>query len=211
MPTPITTTITPQAAVYSAGGTGYADLAIPTAPAGLIAVGASNYFTDGNSVKVDGVAPGVATTATALGGLTSATWPNATSFIYAVDSAQAGAATTTEQGSGLFAYNAALTTEVPVSAAAGANNYITFQNPVGVVQALGAGAGAGHPYLYVVNQAGGIYRVDISGASEVAPVGGFQEATNVLPLLSQSGTPLSPGNRQGSWNGNIGRRTIPDR
>jgi len=191
--TPITTTITPQAAVYSAGGTGYADLAVPTAPSGLIAVGASNYFTDGNSVKIDGVAPGVATTATALGGLTSATWPNATSFIYAVDSAQAGAATTTEQGSGLFAYNAALTTEVPVSAQAGANNYVTFQNPVGVVQGLGAGAGAGHPYLYVINQAGGIYRVDISGASEIAPVGGFQEATSVLPLLSQSGTPLSPG------------------
>jgi hypothetical protein len=193
LPTPITTTITPQAAVYSAGGTGYADPANPTAPAGMIAVGASSYFTDGNSVKIDGVAPGVATTATALGGLTSATWPNATSFIYAVDSAQAGAASGTEQAFGLFAYNAALTTAVPVSAQAGANNYVTFQNPVAVVQGLGAGAGAGHPYLYVINQAGGIYRVDISGASEVAPVGGFQEATSVLPLLSQSGTALSPG------------------
>ena len=193
LPAPITTVITPQAAVYTAGGTGYADLATPTAPAGLITVGAANYFTDGNSVKIDGLAPGVATTATALGGLTQATWPNATSFIYAVDSAQAGAATTTEQGSGLFAYNAALTTEVPVSAAAGANNYITFQNPVAVVQGLGAGAGAGHPYLYVINQAGGIYRVDITGSSEQTPVGGFQEANNVLPLLSQSGTALSPG------------------
>ncbi len=195
LPTPITTTITPQAAVYSAGGTGYADLANPTAPAGMIVVGASNYFTDGNSVKIDGVAPGVATTATALGGLTWTTWPNATSFIYAVGSAQAGAASVTEQGSGLFAYNAALTTELPVSASAGANNFITFQNPVAVVQGLGAGTGAGHPYLYVVNQAGGIYRVDISSASETNPagIGGFQEATNVLPLLSQSGTPLSPG------------------
>jgi hypothetical protein len=192
--TPITTTITPQSAVYSAGGSGYADAANPTAPAGLISVGASNYFTDGNSVKIDGTAPGVATTATALGGLTSATWPNTTSFIYAVDSAQAGAASGTEQGSGLFAYNAALTAALPVSASAGANNYITFQNPVAVVQGLGAGTGAGHPYLYVVNQAGGIYRVDISGASEVpGGIGGFQEATDVLPLLSQNGTALSPG------------------
>lgn len=189
--TTITTTITPQAAVYSAGGSGYADVANPTAPLGLIQVGATNYFTDGNSVKIDGVAPGAASTATSLGGLTSASWPNATTFIYAVDDAQASGSTTTESASGLYAYSTNLATVVPVSAAAGANNYIQFPNPVAVVQAQGT-AGATHPYLFVIDKNGGIYRVDISGASEVAPIGGFQEATNVLPVIATSGTTLNP-------------------
>lgn len=189
----VTTTITPQSAIYSAGGTGYADVAAPTVPAGLIAVGASNYFTDGNAVKIDGTAPtGVTTAGTTLGALTSATWPNATAFIYAVDNAQAGGSTAAESGSGLYAYNLALSTEVPVSAQASANNYIQFPNPVAVAQAPGT-IGATHPYLFVVDKNGGIYRVDISGASQVAPVGGFQEATNVLPTIAVTGTPLNPG------------------
>jgi hypothetical protein len=190
--TTITTTITPQAAIYTAGGTGYPDTALPAAPSGLIAVGAVNYFTDGNTVKIDGAAPGVASAATALGGLTSATWPNATTFVYAVDSDQAAGTTPAEAGSGLYAFNAAVSAVVPVSAQAGANNYVQFANPVAVVQAQG-GLGATHPYAFVVDKNGGIYRLDISGASELAPVGGFQEATNVLPILSVTGTALSPG------------------
>lgn len=201
-PTSVTATITPQAAVYSAGGSGYADAANPTAPLGLIQVGTSNYFTDGNSVKIDGTAPGAASTATALGGLASATWPNATTFVYAVDSAQASGSTTAESASGLYAYSTNLATVVPVSAAAGANNYIQFPNPVAVVQAQGT-AGATHPYLFVVDKNGGIYRVDVSGASEVAPVGGFQEATNVLPVIATSGTALNP-----SGNKMVGTATL---
>jgi hypothetical protein len=194
-PTSITTTITPQAAVYTAvaaGTAGYVDAAAPTAPSGLIQVGTTNYFTDGNTVKIDGAAPGVASAATALGGLTSATWPNATNFVYAVDNAQATGTNAAEIGSGLYAFNAAVTTVVAVSAQAGANNYVQFANPVAVAQGQG-GAGSTHPYLFVVDKNGGIYRLDISGASEIAPVGGFEEATNVLPILSVSGTALSPG------------------
>lgn len=194
LPAPgITTTITPQAAVYTAGGTGYPDLAAPAAPSDLIQVGAVNYFTDGASVKVDGVAPGAACPATALGGLTSATWPNATTFEYAVDSAQTqvGAPFTAEVGSGLYAFNAAGAFVASVSAAAGANNFVKFLGPVAVVQATGP-AGAGHPYLFVVDSAGAIYRLDISSASEIAPVGGFQQATNVLPVLTVTGQALNP-------------------
>ncbi len=198
LPAPgVATTITPQAAVYTAvaaGTTGYVDAANPTAPSDIIQVGAVNYFTDGGSVKVDGVAPGAASAATALGGLTQATWPNATVYEYAVDSGQAaGTPSAVEVGSGLYAFaNATGAAVAPVSASAGANNWIKFANPVAVVQANGP-AGAGHPYLFVVDSAGAIYRVDISAASTVAPVGGFQQATNILPTITVSGTALSPG------------------
>jgi hypothetical protein len=149
-------------------------------------------MTDGATVKIDGTATVSApATGTALTGLTYATWP-AGNFIYAVDSAQAGGATAVESASGLYAYNATTLASVPVSAQAGANNYIQFPNPVAVVQAQGP-AGSTHPYLFVVSSGGGIYRVDISGASETSPVNGFQEATNVLPILSLSGTQLNPG------------------
>jgi hypothetical protein len=194
--TSITTTISPQSAVYTAvaaGPTGYVDAAAPTAGLGLIQTATNTYVTDGGTIKIDGTATVSAPAAgTALGGITSATWPNATNFIYAVDSAQATGASTTEVASGLYAFNPVTLASVPVSAAAGANNYIQFPNPVAVVQALGT-SGSGHPYLFVIDKNGGIYRVDISGASEVAPIGGFQEATNVLPTIATTGTAISPG------------------
>jgi hypothetical protein len=197
LPSPISLTISPQSAIYSAGGTGYADLATPTAPVGLLqpTSGGPIYVSDGSTLKIDGTATVSApANGTALTGLASAAWPNATNFIYAVDEGQTGGASATEAASGLYAFNPTTLASTPVSAAAGANNYIQFPNPVAVVQAQG-GAGAGHPYLFVVSQGGGIYRVDISGASEIAPVGGFQEATNVLPIIpiSASSTALNPG------------------
>jgi hypothetical protein len=178
--------------VYTAGGTGYADLAAPAAGLSLLQSGATTYVTDGNKLRIDGTATVSAATGTTLGGITAAAWPNATNFIYAVDNAALSASSTTEVGSGLYAFNPVTLAAVPVSAAAGANNYITFPNPVAVAQATGT-AGAGHPYMFVIDKNGGIYRVDISGASEVTPVGGFQQATNVLPIIGTTGTALVPG------------------
>lgn len=177
LPAAITTTISPQSSVYSAGGTGYVDTAAPAAPLALIqpiAAGAV-YFTDGNQVKVDGANTPSATTGTTLTGLSYA--PVTTPMLYAVDNAAAGGTTAP---SGLYAFNPAAALAVtPVTTSDGNGHEVTFKTPVASVFANDLGTGS--PKLFVID-ANGIEEVDITQAT--------QNATNVGPLVC-SGTPLA--------------------
>ena len=74
--TPITSVISPQSTVFTAGAGGYADLAAPAAPLALIQpiAGGAVYFTDGNTSQDDGVAGASAAAGTTLTGLTYAAY-----------------------------------------------------------------------------------------------------------------------------------------
>ena len=168
LPTPITLTISPQSSVYSAGGTGYADLSAPAAPLSLlqpIAAGAI-YFTDGNVVKVDGVNTPSAATGTTLTGLSYA--PVAAPMLYAVDNTAAGG---TVAPSGLYAFAVPGLAVTPVTTSDGNGHEVTFKAPVASVFANDLGTGS--PKLFVID-ANGIEEVDISQAGQIA--------TNVGPL-----------------------------
>jgi hypothetical protein len=190
--TTISTTITPQSTVYSAGGTGYADVAAPTAPAGLLQVGTTEYFTDGNKVKIDGTATASGVTGTSLTGLTAAQWPTpanpivAPSFIYAVDQAQAVGTSMTEVNSGVYAYNPATLVATGVSAQDGSGHYLQFANPVAVAQGAGV---SGSYFLYVVDKNGSLWILDIANGGLVDGFGN-QIASNVQTVSTGA---LSPG------------------
>lgn len=193
-----TYTVTPQSAVWTASGaggfaagTGYTDLATPTKVSGVISAGspAVTYLTDGTSVKIDGTASVGTSTATALTGLTYATWGAGQTFVYAVDNGQANATHALEAGpvaSGVWAFASALgAAGVPVAAQAGygSANFVVFDNPVGVVEATGAD---GNEYLYVADtgaSGGELTQLDIETTAGGAPVvtNGFETATNVTP------------------------------
>jgi hypothetical protein len=166
--TPITTTISPQSSVYSAGGTGYADASAPTAP---VAAG-SVYYTDGNKVKIDGTATVSAATGTTLTGLAYAAGP---AQLYAVDNASVGTANTAP--SGLYDFNPGTLAVTPVVTQDGNGNAVQFKAPVASVYAADT---SGNSKLFVVD-GNGIEIVDINQVT--------QSATNVGPLLC-SGTAL---------------------
>lgn len=176
LPAPITTTISPQSAVYSAGGTGYADASAPTAPLSLLqpVAGGSVYYTDGNKVKIDGP-PGTASaaTGTTLTGLAYAAGP---AQLYAVDNASVGTANTAP--SGLYDFNPGTLAVLPVVTQDGNGNAVQFKAPVGAVYAADT---SGNSKLFVID-GNGIEIVDINQANQLA--------TNVGPLLC-TGTALA--------------------
>ena len=167
-PTVITTTIAPQSAIYSAGGTGYADAATPAAPLAMIqpVAAGSVYFTDGNTVKIDGTATVSPATGTTLTGLAYAAGPVQ---LYAVDNAAVGTANTAP--SGLYNFNPATLAVLPVVTQDGNGNAVQFKAPVGAVYAADT---SGNSKLFVID-GNGIEIVDINQAN--------QTATNVGPLL----------------------------
>jgi hypothetical protein len=189
----ITTTVTPQSAVYTAAGTGYADVAAPAAPLNMLQQGANVFFTDGNTVKLDGTATVSSAVGTKLAGLAYATWPSPTvqtnKFIYATDNGQASGSVVPETASGVYSWVApGLTGPLPVAAQAGAGNYLKFNKPLGVCEAIGSD---GAYYLYVIDSTGAIFQLDIGnlGANDG---NGFQIASNTQQLTT-TGTALSPG------------------
>jgi len=189
----ITTTISPQSAVYTAGGTGYADVAAPAAPLNMLAQGATVYFTDGNTVKIDGTATVSSAVGTKLAGLAYATWPSAatqtTKYIYATDNAQASGSSAVEVGSGVYSWVAGtLTAPLPVAAQAGSSNFLKFNKPLGVCQAQGPDLAY---YLYVIDSAGAIWQLDLANLGNTDG-NGFALSTNSVQLTT-SGTALSPG------------------
>jgi hypothetical protein len=172
--TPITTVITPQSAVFSAGGTGYADLAAPAAPIALIqpVAGGAVYFTDGATIKTDGVAGASGAAGTTLTGLTYAAYAAGQGpgvpTLYAVDNAATGAAGGAP--SGLYAYAVPPAAATAVVTQDGAGNPVQFKNPVGAIYAPDLQVGKNKVYVIDGN---GIEPVDVNAT--------FQ-ATSVLPL-----------------------------
>lgn len=175
LPAPITTTISPQSTVYSAGGTGYADAAAPAAPLSLLqpVAGGSVYFTDGNKVKIDGTATVSAATGTTLTGLAYAAGP---AQLYAVDNASVGTAGAAP--SGLYDFNPATLAVTAVTTQDGNGNAVQFKAPVASVYAADT---SGNSKLFVVD-GNGIEIVDINQVN--------QSATNVGPLLC-TGSPIA--------------------
>ncbi|HEV8019917.1 MAG TPA: hypothetical protein VGP41_01565, partial [Candidatus Lustribacter sp.] len=173
LPTPITTTISPQSTVYSAGGTGYADTAAPAAPLSLLQPVAAGpiFFTDGSKVKQDGTVTASPATGTTLTGLSySATAPGGP-FLFAVDNAAAGG---TVAPSGLYTFTSpGLAVATPVVTSDGLGHEVTFQAPVATIFATDLTAHA--QKLFVVD-ANGINTADIQYP------GGVPTATNVTPL-----------------------------
>lgn len=159
------TTIAAQSAIYSAGGTGYADLGGPyTAASGIATVTAAgpinSYFvTDGGNVAKVGVGR-VGVGGTALTGITyNSNINTTTSALYVVDNAQvAGGPSLAPINSGIYALNAALGGVAPVALQAGGNT--------GSFTAIGAPQGITYSNkdqsMYVVS-GGGLYSVDIQG------------------------------------------------
>jgi len=182
--TTISTTITPQSSVWTAGGTGYTDTANPTTVVGIIGTPTATYITDGPSLKMDGTPTfKTAAGAAALTGLSFVTWTNST-FVYTVDNGQTAGTSGTPVSSGVYAFDSLLVqAAVPVAAQEGPGNYIKFNKPVGIIAAAGPG---GKQFLYVADggAAGGLTRLDISqtGAPGIPDVvGGFQISTNTVP------------------------------
>jgi hypothetical protein len=210
LPNPISLTISPQSAVWSAANAtytfGYADAAVPTAPVGLLQPVANGtiYMSDGASLKFDGVAGATpattvsvpAATITKLTSIAAAQWPAPATpivpnFIYGVDQGQASGTSMTEKASGVYAFSTAstATAPVPVAAQAGSGNWVQFSNPVGIAQGADSN---GKYYLFVVDKTGAIYRLDIQN-NGTADANGFQDASNVTPALITTGTALNPG------------------
>jgi len=194
--TTVTTTVTPQSAVWSynaVAGSGYADAAAPAAPLNMLQQGANVFFTDGNTVKIDGAATVSSAVGTKLAGLAYGQWPNPTAptatFTYATDNGQASGTSAAEIASGVYSWVApTLTVPLPVAAQAGSGNYLKFNKPLAACEAIGSD---GAYYLFVVDSTGAIFQLDIGnrGANDG---NGFQIASNTQQLLT-SGTALSPG------------------
>ena len=187
----LTPNITPQSAVFTAGGTGYLDAAAPASNAKGVLLGNNGgttvLYTSANAnVAIDG-SPGTtlgltgfSAAPTALGELTYAPWiGTSTPYLYAVDTAQ----TTTCAGvcnSGLWAVTPTLTNSYAVTVQNG-GPYFAFNKPGGVVYAP---VGTSGNYLFVADSSNSIYKVDISqtvpGSPDLVTCGGgmCQTSTN---------------------------------
>jgi hypothetical protein len=176
LPAPITTTISPQSAVYTAGGAGYADASAPTAPLSLLqpVAAGSVYYTDGNKVKIDGTGTASAATGTTLTGLAYAAGP---AKLYAVDNGVAGG---NVAPSGLYAFDPATLAATPVVTQNGNGVAVQFKAPVASVYAADT---SGNSKLFVVD-GNGIEIVDITQAT--------QTASNVGPLLCSTSLAAPP-------------------
>lgn len=192
----LTPNITPQSAVFTAGGTGYLDTAAPATNTkgvllGTLAATTVLYTTANANVAIDGSpgttlgVTGFSAAPTALGELSYAPWIGTSiPYLYTVDTAQTGAAAGTGAcasvcNSGLWTVTPTLSNSYAVTVQNG-GQYFAFSKPGGVVYAP---VGTGN-FLFVADASNSIYKVDISqtvpGTPDLDPCGGgmCQTSTN---------------------------------
>lgn len=188
--------ITPQSAVFTAGGTGYVDATAPAANTkgvllGSLAGTSVLYTTAAANVNIDGSpgttlgVTGFSAAPTALGEITYAPWiGTSVPYLYTVDTAQTGAAAGTGAcvsvcNSGLWDVTPNLGSSNAVTVQNG-GQYFAFNKPGGVVYAP---VGTGN-FLFVADASNSIYKVDISqtvpGTPDLDPCGAgmCQTSTN---------------------------------